>query len=152
MNARHRGSVVPSRRHFLKGLGVCVALPALESIMPATSAFAAESAASGGGAPGLATTASGAPLRTAFIYFPNGAIASFAYGNGITHTLTQNERQLPLRSTDAFGQSTYYLDDSYDYDQNGNVLAISDGLSGARGDRDMTYDNLDRLTSVKSPM
>jgi YD repeat-containing protein len=43
-------------------------------------------------------------------------------------------------------------DDSYAYDQNGNVLAISDGVSGNRGDRDMTYDALDRLTDTTSPM
>jgi hypothetical protein len=60
-----------SRRLFLKGLGVAVALPAMESLVPIR-AFAA--AASSAGADALATTASGAPLRSAFIYFPNGAI------------------------------------------------------------------------------
>ena len=33
-------------------------------------------------------------------------------------------------------------------DFNGNVAAITDGLPGQYGDRDMTYDALDRLTSV----
>ena len=56
-----------SRRNFLRGLGACVALPAFASA-PAR-IFAAEP-----GATPLATTASGAPLRTAFVYFPNGAI------------------------------------------------------------------------------
>jgi hypothetical protein len=57
-----------TRRHFLRGLGACIALPAFESLLP-TKLLAA-------GAPegGLATTATGAPLRTAFVYFPNGAI------------------------------------------------------------------------------
>jgi hypothetical protein len=59
-----------SRRNFLRGLGACIALPAFESIVPVR-LFAA--AADSGK---LATTASGAPLRTAFIYFPNGAIPS----------------------------------------------------------------------------
>jgi hypothetical protein len=65
-----------SRRHFLKGLGVCVALPALESVvMPGARALAADATTSAAaGAPGLATTATGAPLRTAFVYFPTGAI------------------------------------------------------------------------------
>ena len=45
---------------------------------------------------------------------------SFTYGNGIVHTLTQNERQLPDTSRDAYG-ATEFLDDQYDYDQNGNV-------------------------------
>ena len=54
------------RRQFLRGIGVCMALPALESMQTAK-VFAADTSA-------MATTASGAPLRTAFIYFPNGAI------------------------------------------------------------------------------
>src|SRR5512138_489224 len=56
-----------SRRRFLRGLGACMALPALESIIPAH-ALAAEAAGN------LARTATGAPLRMAFVYFPNGAI------------------------------------------------------------------------------
>lgn len=59
-----------SRRQFLRGLGACVALPALESLRPA-SLFAAEAAPAA-----AATTAAGAPLRSAFIIFPNGAIPS----------------------------------------------------------------------------
>jgi RHS repeat-associated protein len=80
-------------------------------------------------------------------YFPNGAIAGFTYGNGIVHSLTQNARGLPDRSRDADG-STSIHDDSYFYDEVGNVAAIADGVSGARGDRDMTYDALNRLTLV----
>jgi hypothetical protein len=57
-----------TRRHFLRGLGACVALPALESLLPANLL------AGTGPESGLATTATGAPLRTAFVYFPNGAI------------------------------------------------------------------------------
>ncbi len=56
-----------NRRNLLRGLGAVVALPALESLRPAL-AIAADAA------PGLAKTATGAPLRTAFIFFPNGAI------------------------------------------------------------------------------
>jgi len=55
-----------NRRNFLRGLGACVALPAFESL-GALKALAAPVSS-------LATTAAGAPLRTAFIYFPNGAI------------------------------------------------------------------------------
>lgn len=55
------------RRHFLRGVGAAIALPAFESLRP-VSLWAAEPAAK------LAITASGAPLRTAFIFFPNGAI------------------------------------------------------------------------------
>ena len=56
-----------NRRHFLRGLGACIALPSLASLLPSR-ALAAQAAARVG------TTASGAPLRTAFVYFPNGAI------------------------------------------------------------------------------
>jgi hypothetical protein len=59
-----------TRRHFLRGLGACLALPTFESLRP-FAALASTSAASK-----LATTATGAPLRTAFIFFPNGAIPS----------------------------------------------------------------------------
>jgi Protein of unknown function (DUF1552) len=57
-----------NRRRFLRGLGACLALPAFESMRP-FAALAAEANAAK-----LATTASGAPLRMAFVYFPNGAI------------------------------------------------------------------------------
>src|SRR5690348_10387018 len=68
-----------SRRNFLRGLGACIALPAFESLMPFRS-----SAALAGSAPAanLAVTASGAPLRTAFLYFPNGAIQSTWWPGG----------------------------------------------------------------------
>jgi Protein of unknown function (DUF1552) len=58
-----------SRRRFLRGAGACLALPGFESLL-GTGLRAAVAAA-----PALpAMTASGAPLRTAFVYFPNGAI------------------------------------------------------------------------------
>jgi hypothetical protein len=84
-------------------------------------------------------------------YYPNGAIAGFTYGNGVVHTLTQNARGLPDRSKDLDG-STPIHDDSYDYDTVGNVLAISDAVTGNRGNRDMVYDDLNRLESATSPM
>ncbi|HWY74234.1 MAG TPA: DUF1552 domain-containing protein, partial [Verrucomicrobiae bacterium] len=59
-----------SRRNFLRGVGACLALPTMESLHP----FSLLAAASG--AAKLATTATGAPLRTAFLFFPNGAIPS----------------------------------------------------------------------------
>jgi len=56
-----------NRRRFLRGMGACLALPSLEALLPRVAA--AEAAAKG-----FATTASGAPLRMAFLYFPNGAV------------------------------------------------------------------------------
>ncbi|MEO6035174.1 MAG: DUF1552 domain-containing protein [Verrucomicrobiota bacterium] len=63
-----------SRRHFLRGIGACIALPAMESLKPL--ALLASVNKAGSAASKLAMTATGAPLRTAFIYFPNGAIPS----------------------------------------------------------------------------
>jgi hypothetical protein len=63
-----------SRRMFLRGLGACLALPAFESVRP-LGAFAA-GATSGG------PTASSAPVRAAFLYFPNGAIPSAWWPKG----------------------------------------------------------------------
>jgi hypothetical protein len=60
-----------TRRHFLRGFGACLSLPAFESLRPFAALASTASAASK-----LATTATGAPLRTAFIFFPNGAIPS----------------------------------------------------------------------------
>lgn len=56
------------RRAFLRGIGASIALPALASLR-SPGLFAAEVAANR-----LAVTASGAPLRTAFLFFPNGSI------------------------------------------------------------------------------
>ncbi|HEY2251052.1 MAG TPA: DUF1552 domain-containing protein [Planctomycetaceae bacterium] len=61
-----------SRRNFLRGMGAAaIALPAFESLRP-LSLLAGETSAAGQ----LAVTASGAPLRSAFVFFPNGAIPS----------------------------------------------------------------------------
>ena len=64
-----------SRRHFLQGLGATIVLPAFASL-GAPRLLAAE------GAGGLAATASGAPLRAAFVYFPNGAIPGSWWPSG----------------------------------------------------------------------
>ena len=68
MNSSSEQSVSLSRRHFLRGLGVCVALPAFESLVLARPLSAARKARE------LAATVTGAPLRSVFVYFPNGAI------------------------------------------------------------------------------
>ena len=81
-----------NRRGLLRGLGVCVALPAFESLsLPARLAAAATEAKN------LATTATGSPLRTAFIYFPNGAIpkAWWPTGEGVDFEL--NRTLAPLK-------------------------------------------------------
>jgi hypothetical protein len=61
-------SVALTRRRFLRGLGACIALPSLESLLPPRT-LGAEAAA-------------GAPVRLAFVYFPNGAIQSAWWPKG----------------------------------------------------------------------
>jgi hypothetical protein len=81
MNARPdaadpRRPATLSRRHFLRGLGASIALPAFASLGgPRLLAAPGEAGA-------LASTATGAPLRSAFLYFPNGAIPSSWWPSG----------------------------------------------------------------------
>lgn len=64
-----------NRRHFLKGIGATMALPAFQSLVPNSLQAAANARAA-------ATTATGAPLRTAFVFFPNGAIPNLWWPEG----------------------------------------------------------------------
>src|SRR5690349_15843292 len=78
-----------NRRHFLRGVGACIALPAFASLLP-RSAFGAASAGR------LAATAGGMPLRTAFVFFPNGAIPSRWWPEGGVSDFTLNATLAPL--------------------------------------------------------
>lgn len=60
-----RPSFAIERRQFLRGLGVCVTLPTLESFAPLARAAAPVAS--------LATTTTGMPLRMGFIAFANGS-------------------------------------------------------------------------------
>src|SRR5688572_14803148 len=64
-----------SRRHFLRGLGACVAVPAFASLAPRTARAASATA-------GKLGLAGAAPLRTAFVVFPNGAIPTHWWPEG----------------------------------------------------------------------
>jgi hypothetical protein len=58
-----QASFNPDRRLFLKGFGALISLPFMESLLPGPVLRAAEASAAGPAAP---------PLRSAFIYVPNG--------------------------------------------------------------------------------
>jgi hypothetical protein len=78
-----------SRRHFLRGLGASIALPAFASLgVPRL--YASE------GVGALATTAAGTPLRAAFIYFPNGAIPASWWPSGEESDYQLNRTIQPL--------------------------------------------------------
>src|SRR4051812_38409697 len=79
-----------SRRKFLRGLGVSLALPALEALAPARRAMAATSS-------GLAVTASGRPLRMGFIAFANGSNYERWLPIGAGRDYQLNETLLPLK-------------------------------------------------------
>src|SRR5687767_2485060 len=72
-----------NRRRFLKGLGACLALPAMESVRPFT-ALAAKTAV--------------APRRMAFLYFPNGALPQNWWPKGEGKDFTFNRTMEPLES------------------------------------------------------
>ena len=80
-----------NRRHFLKGLGATIALPTFGSLLP--SRILGASAAPG---PGLATTATGAPLRTAFCFIPNGTIPGAWWPEGGETDFKFNPPLVPL--------------------------------------------------------
>jgi len=79
-----------SRRHFLRGLGARVSVPAFESLLRAGPAAEAKAAAN------LAKTATGAPLRMGFVYFPNGAIQSTWWPKGEGKDFELNRTMQPL--------------------------------------------------------
>ncbi len=82
-----------SRRHFLRGLGACIALPAFESLLPVRSLAALAGADA---AVNLATTATGAPLRSLFLYFPNGSIPAVWWPDGDEKNFQFNRTLQPL--------------------------------------------------------
>src|SRR5579863_1391741 len=100
-----------NRRRFLRGLGAAIALPAFESL-GTTKLLAAESAsATGALATGpLATTASGAPLRTAFVFFPNGAIPDAWWPTGDGAQFEWSRTLKPLEPLKDFVQVMEGLD------------------------------------------
>lgn len=80
-----------NRRHFLRGLGVSLALPVMESLRLPSLQASVESA-------GLAQTPSGAPLRMAYVYFPNGAHQEHWWPTGEGRDFTLARTMKPLES------------------------------------------------------
>jgi len=78
-----------NRRRFLRNLGVCLAVPALET-------FPRRALAAAGAEKFAATTATGVPLRTAFLYFPNGAIPAAWWPTGGGTDFALNRTMEPL--------------------------------------------------------
>lgn len=88
-----------SRRRFLQGVGACIALPALESLISPRLLAAAETSVTGAAGGTVAATTTGAPMRMAFVYFPNGAIPAQWWPEGDGGTDFKLPRTLqPLES------------------------------------------------------
>ncbi len=81
------------RRHFLKSLGVSIALPAYQSLLPRSLAADASSAVGA-----TATTATGAPLRTAYCYFPNGVNQNHWWPQRTGSEFSLNRTMQPLEA------------------------------------------------------
>ncbi len=79
-----------SRRGFLRGLGASVALPALDIFHPLLAAAGAGRA--------IATTASGAPLRMAYLYIPNGVNMAHWRPQGTTSSYKLGKTFKPLEA------------------------------------------------------
>lgn len=76
-----------NRRRFLRGLGACFALPAMESL----------TLGSVNSAPApLAATPTGAPLRMAYVYFPNGAHQDYWWPKGEGRSFELSKTMKPL--------------------------------------------------------
>lgn len=78
-----------NRRGFLRGLGAAVALPALESFRPLLAANAGRA---------IGTTASGAPLRMAYLYIPNGVNVDLWRPKGTTSSYKLGETFKPMEA------------------------------------------------------
>lgn len=86
--------LVCSRRNFLRGMGACIALPILESSLG--SVLKAATTAPVGPAGPLGVTATGAPLRMAFIHFPNGAHQQYWWPTGTGSSFELGRTMQPL--------------------------------------------------------
>jgi hypothetical protein len=79
----------PSRRHFLRGVGVALALPWLESLPLVGSSAAAAGVPAGAAQAGAGAAKAGPPLRMGIVFFSNGVEPSqwWAKGSGATMEL-----------------------------------------------------------------
>ncbi len=85
-------------------------------------------------------------------YHPNGSLAGFTYGNGLTHSGSLNARGLPLRVRDSSG-SVARLDYQYVYDKHGNPTQVTDYTTPApwNENRSLAYDARDRMIQATAP-
>ena len=90
------------------------------------------------------------PYATSVSYFDSGILKSIGFQNGVTTANTENQRQLYKGMNTAKGGASL-LDFAMVYDANGNATSITDALAagGTNYARVLSYDDLDRLSTVK---
>ena len=81
-----------NRRHFLRGLGACLALPAFDSLIGSASGAAPDALKN------VAASATGVPRRMAFVYVPNGVIQDQWWPDGEGTNFTLKPTLQPLES------------------------------------------------------
>ncbi len=84
---------------------------------------------------------------THILYYPNDALKSFAYGNGIVHSMNQYSDGRPLPGEIS---EPGVMDYSYTYDGLANPLTIVDHLGGTNN-KTLTYDTSNRLRTAAAP-
>lgn len=83
---------------------------------------------------------------TGVTYSPFGPMATYTYGNGMTHTVTYDQ---DYRITDIEAQGvSAVLDLNYGYDPNSNITALNDQADMSQ-DQTFTYDKLNRLDTAE---
>lgn len=86
---------------------------------------------------------------TAITYWPSGQFKQLTYGNGTVSNYGQNDRLWPT-NFDTKKASTVYLNSSYSYDGQGNLLSIADTVD-SNFNRTSTYDAINRLVTAQGP-
>ncbi len=117
-----------NRRTFLRGIGAGISLPAFETFLP-------QSVKAEGALP-LATTETGMPLRTAFLYHPNGVNMNRWTPKGTGKNYRLNATQEPFAS----------YQDEFLFLSN---LKHENGTAGADGGGDHARANSSFLTGVR---
>lgn len=116
------------RRHFLRGIGAGIALPTFETFLPKSVLAEGQRA--------LATTPSGMPLRTAFLYKPNGVNVAKWVPKGTGRDYELNETHQPYAK---FKGDFHLL----------SKLEHENGTSGGDGGGDHARANASFLTGVR---
>ncbi len=88
---------------------------------------------------------------TAVSYFPDGNLASFAFGSGAAYAATENGRR--TLQDFAYGTAgTALIDQSLAYDPADNIASIVDRTAGGQRSKNFTYDAVNRLATASSPL